>query len=150
MICIAVRCPSCQSAQSVNRGKTRRGPPRYLCQNTACIPQRLLRESRDQGRFPAVQQQRIALRLKARGVRETARVVPRSPDPGLRARRQKDAALASVPTTLLRPMAPDESRVDRQHAGDAERDERGRVGGKQGPQRWRWHAIAHQTGAVLA
>ena len=150
MLCIAVRGPSCQSDQSVQRGKTRRGPPRYLCQKTACIPQSLLRESRDQGRFPAGKQQRIALRRKASGVRETARGVPRSPDTGLRARRQKDAALASVPTTLLRPMAPDESRVDMQHAGDAALDERWRVGGKQGTQRGRWPAIDHPTGAVLA
>jgi ribosomal protein S27E len=33
---IAVRCPHCQSDQIVKRGKTARGPQRYLCQNTLC------------------------------------------------------------------------------------------------------------------
>ena len=33
MTFIAVRCPHCQSDQIVKRGKTARGPQRYLCQN---------------------------------------------------------------------------------------------------------------------
>ena len=32
--CIAVQCPHCHSDQSVKRGKTDRGTPRSLCQNT--------------------------------------------------------------------------------------------------------------------
>ena len=36
MTCIAVRCPHCQSTQSVKRGKTARGTQRDLCQNTRC------------------------------------------------------------------------------------------------------------------
>ena len=36
MTFIAVRCPPCQSHQSVKRGKTARGTQRYLRQNTLC------------------------------------------------------------------------------------------------------------------
>src|SRR5205807_7690267 len=83
MIFIAVRCPYCQSDQIVKRGKTRRGTQRYLCHNTACIPQSFLLEYRYQGRLPEVKQQIIDMSLNASGVRDTARVLHISPDPVL-------------------------------------------------------------------
>jgi len=64
MIFIAVRCPYCHSDQIVKRGKTRRGTQRYLCQNTACIPQSFLLDYRYQGRLPEVKQQIIDMSLK--------------------------------------------------------------------------------------
>jgi IS1 family transposase len=39
--------------------------------------------------------------------------------------------------------------VDVQQAGEAEMDARWSFVGKKGNQRWLWHAIDHQTGAVL-
>ena len=150
MIFIAVRCPYCQSDQIVKRGKTRRGTQRYLCQNTACIPQSFLLEYRHQGRLPEVKQQSIDMSLNASGVRDTARVLHISPDTVLRELRQKEAALESVNTALLRTMAPDEILVDIQQAGEAEIDEMWSFVGKKGNQRWLWHAIDHHTGAVLA
>jgi len=108
MIFIAVRCPYCHSEQIVKRGKTRRGTQRYLCQNTACIPQSFLLEYRYQGRLPEVKQQIIDMSLNASGVRDTARVLHISPDTVLRELRQKEAALESVNTALLRTMDPDE------------------------------------------
>ena len=150
MIFIAVRCPYCHSEQIVKRGKTRRGTQRYLCQNTACIPQSFLLEYRYQGRLPEVKQQIIDMSLNARGVRDTARVLHISPDTVLRELRQKEAALESVNTALLRTMDPDEILVDIQQAGEAEIDEMWSFVGKKGNQRWLWHAIDHHTGAVLA
>ena len=47
-------------------------------------------------------------------------------------------------------MDADESLVDMQQAGAAEMDEMWGCGGTKGHQRWRWHAIDHHTGAVLA
>src|SRR6266705_1267288 len=88
--------------------------------------------------------------LKASGVRDTARVLRISPATVLRALRQKEAALASVNTALLRTMAPDEILVDMQQAGEAEMDEMWSFVGQKGNQRWLWHAIDHHTGAVLA
>ena len=35
--CIAVRCPHCQSDQTVQRGKTPRGTQRSLCQHILCV-----------------------------------------------------------------------------------------------------------------
>ena len=150
MIFIAVRCPYCHSDQIVKRGKTRRGTQRYLCQNTACIPQSFLLEYRYQGRLPEVKQQIIDMSLNASGVRDTARVLHISPDTVLRELRQKEAALESVNTALLRTMDPDEILVDIQQAGEAEIDEMWSFVGKKGNQRWLWHAIDHHTGAVLA
>src|SRR4051812_790344 len=106
MLFIAVRCPYCQSDQIVKRGKTRRGTQRYLCHNTVCIPQSFLLEYRYQGRLPEVKQQIMDMSLNASGVRDTARVLHISPDTVLRALRQKEAALESVNTALLRTMDP--------------------------------------------
>jgi len=83
-------------------------------------------------------------------VRDTARVLYISPDTVLRELREKEAALESVNTALLRTMDPDEILVDIQQAGEAEIDEMWSFVGKKGNQRWLWHAIDHQTGAVLA
>jgi insertion element IS1 protein InsB len=68
----------------------------------------------------------------------------------LRALRKKEAALASVNTALLRTMDSDEILVDMQHAGETEIDEMWGFVGTKGHQRWRWQAIDHHTGAVLA
>ena len=103
MTCIAVRCPPCPSAQLVQRGNTGCGPQRYLCQNPPCATGGLLRDSRYRGRLPAVQQQRIAMRLNASGVRDTARGLRSRPATGCRARRKTAAGLESVPPTCLRP-----------------------------------------------
>ena len=117
MTFISVRCPYCHSDQIVKRGKTRRGTQRYLCQNTACIPQSFLLEYRYLGRLPEVKQQSIAMSLNASGMRDTARVLRISTDTVLRALRKKAAALASAHTALLRAVNPAEIIVDLQQAG---------------------------------
>jgi hypothetical protein len=86
--------------------------------------------------------------LKARGIRDTARVLRLSPATGLRGLRKKAAALASVHTALLRTVPLDEMLVDMQQAGEAEGDAMGSFVGKQGSQRRRWHAMDHPTGVV--
>jgi insertion element IS1 protein InsB len=141
MTFISVQCPYCHSDQVVKRGKTRRGSQHYLCQNTACSPRSFLLEYSYRGRLPEVKQQIIAMSLNAHGVRDIARVLRISPDTVLRALRQKEAALQSVNTTLLRTLDPAEMMVDIQQAGEAEVDEMGSFVGKKGNQRWLWHAI---------
>jgi transposase-like protein len=112
MTFISVRCPYCHSDQIVKRGKTRCGTQRYLCQNTACPPQSFLLEYRYQGRLPEVKQQIIDMSLNASGIRDTARVLRISTDTVLRALRQKEAALESVNSALLRTIDPAEILVD--------------------------------------
>jgi transposase-like protein len=63
MICITVGCPHSQSEQRVNRGKTRRGTQRYLCQNTAGTTGSFLLDYPNRGCLPAVQQTMIAMSL---------------------------------------------------------------------------------------
>jgi len=151
MTYIAVRCPPCPREQLVQRGNTGCGPRWYLCQNPPCATGGLLRDSRYRGRLPAVQQQRIAMRLNASGVRDTARGLRSRPATGCRARRKTAAGLESVPPTCLRP-PPDDIAMASARAGDAEaeRDERGAFGGHPGNPRWLWHALEHPTGQGCA
>ena len=111
MTCIAVRCPHCQSAQIIKRGKTGCGTQRDLCQNTTCATGSFLFDYRYLGQLPAVKHQIIAMRLNASGVRDTARVLRISTDTGLRALRKKEAALESVHTAFLRTHNPDDLAV---------------------------------------
>src|SRR5216683_5521208 len=151
MTFISVRCPYCHSDQIVKRGKTRRGTQRYLCQNTACTPRSFLLEYSYQGRLPEVKQQIIDMSLNASGIRDTARVLRISTDTVLRELRKKEAALESVNSALLRTLNPTEVAVAIERAGeDAEMDEMWSFVGNKGNPRWLWHAIDHQTGAVLA
>jgi len=80
MTSISVRCPHCQSAHIVKRGKTSCGTQRYLCQNTACIPQSFLLDYRYRGYVPEVKHTIIDMSLNASGVRDTARVLRISTD----------------------------------------------------------------------
>lgn len=150
MTSLAVRCPPCQSVQSVKRGKTSCGTQRYLCQNTACVPQSFLLDYRYRGYLPEVKRTIIDMSLNASGVRDTARVLHISTATVLRALRKKAPALESVNTALLRSVNPDGMAVDMARAGEAERDDMWRFVGKKGNPPWLWHAIAHHTGAVLA
>jgi hypothetical protein len=71
MTCSAVRCPHCDSAPIVTRGQTHRGTPRDLGQHTACARGSVLRDDRNRGCVPEVRPPLIAMRRKARGVRDS-------------------------------------------------------------------------------
>ena len=150
MTFITVRCPHCASEQIVKRGKTPCGPPRYLCQNTACARGSFLLDYHNRGCLPEVKQQIIDMSLNASGVRDTARVLRISTDTVLSELKKKEPVLESVNTALLRTLQPDEIVVDIQRAGEAEMDEMWSFVGKKREPRWLWHAIDHGTGVVLA
>src|SRR5206468_2142029 len=152
MTFVTVRCPHCDSEQIVKRGKTRRGTQRYLCQNTACITGSFLLHYRNRGCLPEVKQQIIDMSLNASGVRDTARSLHISPTTVLSALKKKEAGLESVNTALLRTLDPERIAIDIERAGEAEAemDEMWSFVGHKGNPRWLWHAIDHQTGAVLA
>jgi insertion element IS1 protein InsB len=152
MTFIAVRCPHGQSDQSVKRGKTARGPQRYLCQNTLCVRGSFLFDSGNRGCLPEVKQTIIDMSLNASGVRDTARSLHLCPHTGLRELKKQATALESVHTALLRTLNPAEVAWDLERAGEAEaeRDEMGSFVGHKGNPRWLWHAIDHYTGKVLA
>ena len=152
MMFIAIRCLHCQSEQIVKRGKTARGTQRYVCQNTLWTKGSVLLDACHRGCVPAGKHTSIDRRLHASGVRETARSLPICPTTVLRALKQTATALASVQTSLLRPLHPAEVAWDMERAGaaEAERDAMWSFVGNQGHPRWRWHAIDHHTGTVLA
>ena len=150
MTCIVVRCLHCHSTQIVKRGKTHRGTPRSLCQNTTCTTGSFRLDYRNRGCLPEVKQTVIDMSLNASGIRDTARVLRISTDTVLSELRKKEATLESVNAALLRTLNPDEVCVDIERAGEAEMDEMWSFVGKKKDQRWLWHAIDHCTGAVLA
>ena len=151
MTFIAVRCPHCQSEQSVKRGKTGCGTQQYLCQNTTCTTGSFLLDYRYLGRLPEVKHHIIDMSLNASGVRDTARVLRISTDTVLRELRKQAATLESVNTTFLRTRNPDDMAVVIERAGEeAKMDERWSFVGHKGNPRWLWHAIDHHTGTVLA
>ena len=90
MTFIAVRCPHCQSAHFVKRGKTARGTQRYLCQNTRCPKGSFLLDSCNRGCLPAVKHTIIDMSLNASGVRDTARSLHICPNTVLRALKKKE------------------------------------------------------------
>ena len=107
MTSIAVRCPQCQSAQIVKRGKTSCGTQRSLCQNTACIPQSFLLDSRYRGYVPEVKHTIIAMSLNASGVRDTARVLCISTDTcSVHSGRKKGRLNRSTPLCYARGIPP--------------------------------------------
>ena len=116
----AVRCPHCQSDQSVNRGKTARGTPRYLCQNPRCAKGSCRRDSCHRGCLPEGKYLIIDRSRNASGVRAPARSLPICPNTVLRELRKKATALASVHTPVLRTLHPAEVAWDRERAGEAE------------------------------
>ena len=93
MTFLAIQCPRCHSAQVVKRGKTRRGTPRYVCQNTACATGSVLLVYRNRGDVPEVKDTLIAMRLNASGIRATARVLRISTDTVRSALRKKETRL---------------------------------------------------------
>src|SRR5215471_4639316 len=136
MTFIAVQCPHCRSEQIVKRGKTRRGTQRYLCQNPGCVTGSFLLDYRNRGCLPEVKHQIIDISLNASGIRDTARVLRISTDTVLRELRQKEVALESVNSALLRTLNPEEVTVDIERAGEAEMDEMWSFVGKKKEPRW--------------
>ena len=147
---IAVRCLHCQSNQIIKRGKTFRGTQRYLCQNKACTTGSFLLDYRNRGCLPEVKELIIDLSLNASGVRETARSLHISTNTVLSELKKKEPGLESVNTALLNMLNPDEVTVDIEPTGEAEMDEMWSFVRRKTNSRWLWHAIDHQTGAVLA
>jgi insertion element IS1 protein InsB len=79
MVVEPIHCPACQGTDVVKYGKTSDGKQRFCCQNETCTSVTCIREYVYQGRLPAVKRQIIDISLKARGMRDIARVVRVSP-----------------------------------------------------------------------
>jgi insertion element IS1 protein InsB len=135
MTFIAVRCPHCDSAQIVKRGKTHRGTQRYLDQNTACTRGSFLLDYCNRGCLLEVKQQIIDMSLNASGVRDTARVLRISTGKVLNEPKKKEAMLKSVNTALLRTIKPDDIAVHIERAGEVELNEMWSFVGKKKEQR---------------
>ena len=96
MTCVTVRCLYGDSEQVVKRGKTSRGTQRDLCQSTSCATGSFLRDYRNRGCLPAVQQTIIDMSLNTSGIRDTARVLRISTDTVLSELKKQAVVLASV------------------------------------------------------
>ncbi len=150
MTFIAVCCLHCHREQIVKRGKTRCGTQRSWCQNTAGTTESFLLEYRNRGGRPEVKQTILDLSLNASGMRDTARGLRISTDTVRRELKKKEAVLESVHSALPRMLNPEQVVVDIEQAGEAAMEEMWSFVGNKGNPRWRWHAIDHPTGMVLA
>jgi hypothetical protein len=115
-----------------------------------CTAGSFLLDYRNRGYVPAAKRTLIVMSLNAGGVRDTVRVLHSSTDTVLSALKKKAPVLESVNKAVLNTRKGDEIPGGIERAGEAEMDELGSCIGKQKEQRWRWHAIDHLTGAVLA
>jgi transposase-like protein len=79
MVVEPMHCPACQGTEVVKYGKTSDGKPRFRCQHATCPGGTCIHEDVYQGRIPAVKRHMIARSLKARGMRDIARVWRVSP-----------------------------------------------------------------------
>src|SRR5690242_12060119 len=79
MVTIPVQCPHCHSTEVSKAGTQATGSQRYQCQNGPCARRIFLLQSQDRGRVPEVRRQVVEMALHGSGVRDTARVVRRSP-----------------------------------------------------------------------
>jgi hypothetical protein len=142
--------PHGHRAQSVQRGKTARGPQRYWGQQLLGTPERFLLDDRKRGYGPAGKRTLLDLSLNASGGRETAQGLRRSPDT-VRSQLTKQApVLASVNTALLHPRPGDEPPGGLACAGAAAMDAMGSGIGKHKVQRWRWHALDYLSNLKIS
>ena len=140
MTFIAVRCPHCQSEQSVKRGKTGCGTQRYLCQNTTCATGSFLLDYRYLGRLPAVKQQIVDMTLNGSGVRDIVRVLRVSSATVINVLKKKAPAVKQVNERLLHTLDPPQVNVILRQVEQAEMDEMWSFVGSKSQQRWLWHA----------
>ena len=124
MTFVAVRCPHCQSDQSVKRGQNgsrnpalplpaHPGVPRAVFCSTMATAGACLRSST----------QIIDMRLNASGVRDTARSAAHQSRHGAERTQEGEGVLESVNTALLHTLTPETVAVDIMQAGEAEMDE---------------------------
>ncbi len=76
MILQVLHCPHCQGTAIVRHGLTRQGKQRYRCREQRCAGRTFLLDYRSPGQSPASKHQSVEMAMNARGMRDTARVLP--------------------------------------------------------------------------
>lgn len=150
MAFVQVQCPDCYSTDGGPYGKQANGTQRYRGKNGDGPRTIFLVQSHDTGRLPAVQQQRVAMTLHGRGVREIVRVLRVSAATVIDGRKKNVPAVKQVHARVLRTLAPPHVAVIMRQGDAAEMEERWSFGGSQSPQRWWWHARDHHPGHLCA
>jgi len=128
-------------------GKQANGTQRYRCQNGQCARRIFLLQYQDRGRMPEIRRQVVDMALNGSGIRDTARVLRISPTTVI-AVLKKASTLHAVNPALIPPPRSRDSDIPSGRV--AEIDERWSVVGAKATERWRWHALDHHTGQVLA
>jgi transposase-like protein len=96
MIIQVLDCPNGQSTDSVRPGKTCQGTQRYRAQDGA--GRTCLRAYASAGPSPAVTQQRVDMAMHARGIQDTARVLPSRPHTALAACKKRQRCFSKCTT----------------------------------------------------
>ncbi len=150
MAMISVRCPHCNSDLVSKRGTTSNGKQRYACKNDDCSCKSFILDYTYNGKIPEVKDKIIDMTLNGSGIRDTARVLSISTATVILDLKKTEFSLQSVNRTLLETLNPDDITVEFVRVEEAYLSEMWSFVGKKEEQRWLWHAIDHNTGAVLA
>jgi insertion element IS1 protein InsB len=150
MVLAPLYCPTCYSTDVVKHGKTSDGKQRFRCRNPDCAQQTFLTTYAYKGRLAEVKQQIIDMAVNGSDIHDTARVLYISPITVLDTLRKKEPAIQDVNEGVWSQESADFWHVVVQKVDTAEMDKMWSVVRKKEQQRWLWHAIDHQSGAVLA
>jgi insertion element IS1 protein InsB len=150
MATILVSCPLCGQHQVVKRGKTQEGKQRFLCVNAECEKKTFILDYSYNGALPEVKSLIVEMALNGGGIRDTARVLGVSPTTVIQELKKRESSLESVNWQFLERTEPNKINVIIQRAVKAELDEMWSFVRVKENQRWLWHAIDHDTGAILA
>ena len=80
MIIQVLHCPNCQGTDIVRHGHTRQCKQRYRCREQRCAGRTFLLAYSYAGQSPEVKPQIVDMAMNASGIRDTARVLPISPN----------------------------------------------------------------------
>ncbi len=89
LITQVLHCPYCQGTDIVRHGTTPEGKQRYRCRACPDRGRTFLLDYAYAGQSPAVKQQIVEMAMNARGIRDTARVLPISPTTVLKELKKK-------------------------------------------------------------
>src|SRR5262245_37144947 len=96
MLMHVLPCPHGHGTARIRLGKTRQGQQRSCCPETVCDGRTFLVDSSYAGHSAEVKQPSVAMAMNARGMRDTARVLPGSPTTVIKELKKRAGVTASA------------------------------------------------------
>ena len=70
-----IHCPTCDSTEIIELGKSSTGTQRYLCQNTECNTRTFMLDYHYKACEPGTTEKIVEMAINSSGIRDTARVL---------------------------------------------------------------------------